>query len=176
MVLSGKAARTQEAYIGAVVGLALHYKRSPEQLSADEVQRYLLHLLRDRHLSLSSVNRWKAYFGVTEVLSPLREQLDKWIRRRLRMLRMEANGDRGAIASCASVACPCAKHGTSARALMAHGESRKPRHYRWRCQRASSAQWACQNWRQPGPDAHAFNAANRRVRDPYARWCGREGS
>lgn len=58
MVLSGKAARTQEAYIGAVVGLARYYKRSPEQLSADEVRRYLLHLLRERHLARSSVNQY----------------------------------------------------------------------------------------------------------------------
>ena len=29
MVLSGKAARTQEAYIGAVFGLARHYHRNP---------------------------------------------------------------------------------------------------------------------------------------------------
>ena len=38
-MLHGKAARTQQAYIGAVAGLARHYRRSPEQLSADEVQR-----------------------------------------------------------------------------------------------------------------------------------------
>ena len=56
LVLHGKAARTQQAYIGAVAGLARHYRRSPEQLSADEVQRYLLHLLRERHLARSSVN------------------------------------------------------------------------------------------------------------------------
>ena len=57
LVLHGKAARTQQAYIGAVAGLARHYRRSPEQLSADEVQRYLLHLLRERHLARSSVNQ-----------------------------------------------------------------------------------------------------------------------
>ena len=27
-----------------------HYRRSPDTLSADEVQHYLLHLLRERHL------------------------------------------------------------------------------------------------------------------------------
>ena len=58
MVLSGKAARTQEAYIGAVFGLARHYHRSPDVLTADEVQHYLLHLLRERHLSRSSVNQY----------------------------------------------------------------------------------------------------------------------
>ena len=58
LVLRGMAARTQEAYIGAVAGLARHYRRSPDTLSADEVQHYLLHLLRERHLARSSVNQY----------------------------------------------------------------------------------------------------------------------
>ncbi len=62
MVLSGKAARTQEAYIGAVFGLARHYHRSPDALTADDVQHYLLHLLRERHLSRSSVNQYGCAF------------------------------------------------------------------------------------------------------------------
>jgi integrase/recombinase XerD len=57
LVLRGMAARTQEAYIGAVAGLARHYRRSPDTLSAEEVQHYLLHLLRERQLSRSSVNQ-----------------------------------------------------------------------------------------------------------------------
>ena len=57
LVLRGMAQRTQEAYIGAVAALARHYRRSPETLSAEEVQRYLLHLLRERQLSRSSVNQ-----------------------------------------------------------------------------------------------------------------------
>jgi site-specific recombinase XerD len=58
LVLRGMATRTQEAYIGAVAGLARHYGRSPDTLNADEVQHYLLHLLRERHLSRSSVNQY----------------------------------------------------------------------------------------------------------------------
>ena len=58
LVLRGMATRTQEAYIGAVAGLARHYRRSPDTLSADEVQHYLLHLLRERRLSRSSVNQY----------------------------------------------------------------------------------------------------------------------
>jgi len=57
LVLRGMALRTQEAYIEAVARLARHYGRSPDTLSADEVQCYLLHLLRERHLSRSSVNQ-----------------------------------------------------------------------------------------------------------------------
>ena len=37
---------------------------------------------------------WKAYFGITEVLGPLRE-LDKWIRRRLRCYAWKQWGSRG---------------------------------------------------------------------------------
>jgi integrase/recombinase XerD len=58
MVLRGLALRTQEAYIDAVARLARHYRRSPDTLSAGEVQQYLLHLLRERHLSRSSVNQY----------------------------------------------------------------------------------------------------------------------
>lgn len=58
LVLRGMAARTQEAYIGAVAGLARHYRRNPAELSADEVRQYLLHLVRERHLARSSVNQY----------------------------------------------------------------------------------------------------------------------
>lgn len=58
LVLRGMAQRTQEAYIDAVARLARHYRRGPETLTADEVQHYLLHLLRERHLSRSSVNQY----------------------------------------------------------------------------------------------------------------------
>jgi integrase len=57
MVLRGYAPRTQEAYISAVAHLARHYGRSPDTSSAQEVQAYLLHLLRERALSRSSVNQ-----------------------------------------------------------------------------------------------------------------------
>ena len=33
------------------------YRRSPDPITSDEVQRYLLHLLRERKLSRSSVNQ-----------------------------------------------------------------------------------------------------------------------
>ena len=62
LVLRGMADRTQESYIDAVSRLARHYRRSPDTLSAEEVQRYLLHLLRDRNLSRSSVNQYGCAF------------------------------------------------------------------------------------------------------------------
>jgi len=49
MAVRGLANRTREAYLAAVTGLAKHYRRSPDQISDEEVQAYLLHLIRDRH-------------------------------------------------------------------------------------------------------------------------------
>jgi integrase len=57
LVLHGKAARTQEAYISAVAQLARYYGRSPETLSGAEIEAYLLHLLRERQLTRSTVNQ-----------------------------------------------------------------------------------------------------------------------
>lgn len=56
-VLRGLATRTQESYIAAVVGLSRHYDRSPEQLSQDQVQQYLLHLIEERKLAWASTNQ-----------------------------------------------------------------------------------------------------------------------
>ena len=58
MVLRGMAVRTQEAYTEAIARLARHYRRSPDTLTAQEVQRYLLHQLQGKQLSRSSVNQY----------------------------------------------------------------------------------------------------------------------
>jgi len=57
MQLRGLAARTQVAYVEAVVGLARHYRCSPAELNSEQVQAYLLHLARERKLARSSVNQ-----------------------------------------------------------------------------------------------------------------------
>lgn len=57
MILRGFAARTQESYLAAVTALAKHYRRSPDLLSADEVEAYHLHLIVERKLAYSSVNQ-----------------------------------------------------------------------------------------------------------------------
>lgn len=49
MVVRGMAHRTRETYLAAVTGLAKYYRRSPDQISDEEVQAYLLYLIRDRH-------------------------------------------------------------------------------------------------------------------------------
>ena len=54
MTVRGFSPRTHEAYVRQVVGLARHYHRSPDQLSADEVQAYLALLFRERKRSWST--------------------------------------------------------------------------------------------------------------------------
>ena len=56
MVVRGMADRTRETYLAAVTGLARYYHRSPDQVSDDEVQAYLLYLIRDRQRSWSPCN------------------------------------------------------------------------------------------------------------------------
>lgn len=57
MVLRGLAARTQEAYLAAVYALSKYYRRTPETLSSEQLQAYLLHLITQKKLAYSSVNQ-----------------------------------------------------------------------------------------------------------------------
>jgi hypothetical protein len=56
MVLRGFAARTQETYLIAVGQMAHCHHCSPELLSDEQIQVYLLYLLQERHRSRSTVN------------------------------------------------------------------------------------------------------------------------
>ena len=51
MVLRGFRPRTQVSYLRAVSQMARYYHRSPELITDQEVQAYLLHLVRDRQLA-----------------------------------------------------------------------------------------------------------------------------
>jgi len=51
MIVRGMADRTRETYLWAVTGLARFYHRPPDQIADEEVQAYLLHLIRDRQRS-----------------------------------------------------------------------------------------------------------------------------
>src|SRR5258705_4513866 len=57
MTVRGFAPRTHKAYIAAVVRLAKHYRRSPDQITSDEVQTYLAHLIHERKLSWSTCSQ-----------------------------------------------------------------------------------------------------------------------
>ena len=56
MTIRGFSPRTHESYIAAVRGLAKHYRRPPDQLSVEEVQAYLAHMITVRGLSSSTCN------------------------------------------------------------------------------------------------------------------------
>lgn len=56
MKLRRFARKTQLAYIDAVVGLSKFYNKSPERLTEENVQNYLLHLIEESKLSWSSCN------------------------------------------------------------------------------------------------------------------------
>src|SRR6267154_1357329 len=47
---------THRAYLNAVIGLTKHFGIAPDQLSARQVQDYLLYLMTERHLQWNTVN------------------------------------------------------------------------------------------------------------------------
>jgi len=55
MRLRGLAEGTQQVYVEAVKHLAVHYSRSPDQLTEDEVRDFILHLTDTRKLAKSTV-------------------------------------------------------------------------------------------------------------------------
>jgi len=54
MTVQRLAKRTQDSYVYAVYRLTKHYRRSPDQISSEEVKAFLLHLTQERQLSSSS--------------------------------------------------------------------------------------------------------------------------
>jgi integrase/recombinase XerD len=56
MVLRNYSARTQRSYLYCVTQLAKHYRQSPDRLTAQQVQDYLLYLIQDRKLAWCSCN------------------------------------------------------------------------------------------------------------------------
>jgi site-specific recombinase XerD len=56
MILRGMSEKTQGSYVRSVAQLASFYHRAPDQISDEEVQAYLVHLIRTRKLSWSSCN------------------------------------------------------------------------------------------------------------------------
>lgn len=55
MQLRGFAARTQEAYLTAVCQLARYYKRSPDEISDEELRQYFLYLVNEKMLARASI-------------------------------------------------------------------------------------------------------------------------
>ena len=56
MTLGHLAEKTKIAYVSAVAGLSKFYMQSPDQLTQEQVQQYLLYLITERKLSWSTCN------------------------------------------------------------------------------------------------------------------------
>ena len=56
MTVRGLAENTKKSYLNSVTGLARHYRRSPDSVSAQQVQDYLIHLHEQRGLTWKSCN------------------------------------------------------------------------------------------------------------------------
>jgi site-specific recombinase XerD len=69
LAVRGLSENTQLSYVQSVKGLACHYRRSPDQLTPQQVQDYLLHLLKKRGLSPISCNTvrygLRFFYGIT---------------------------------------------------------------------------------------------------------------
>lgn len=69
MTLRGFSPRTHKSYLAAVVALARHYRRSPAEISNDEVQTYLAHMVQQRKLAWSTcalaANAFRFLYHVT---------------------------------------------------------------------------------------------------------------
>jgi len=53
MQLRGLSPGTQKVYVGAVQALAVYYRKSPDQLSDEELRQYFVYLTNERRLARS---------------------------------------------------------------------------------------------------------------------------
>lgn len=56
MIVRGLSEQTRESYLRAVRGLTSHYHRSPDQISQEQIQAYLVHLYVERKRAWSTCN------------------------------------------------------------------------------------------------------------------------
>lgn len=56
MQLRGLSPRTQESYLSAVQQLAIHYRKSPDLLTEEELRQYFLYLCNEKHLAPNTTN------------------------------------------------------------------------------------------------------------------------
>ena len=56
LVIRGMSPKTQDAYVRVVRDSALHYHKTPDLVTDDEIKDYLFYLAREKHLAASSVN------------------------------------------------------------------------------------------------------------------------
>jgi site-specific recombinase XerD len=103
--------RTVEAYVAAVSSLAQHYHRSPDRITDEELQAYLLHLREVRHLAPSSLNQTvsalRRFYEL--VLQRPVEQLERLLPRVRPQTRRPQVFSRGELERLFTVGCPAPK-------------------------------------------------------------------
>ena len=67
MQLRNYSKRTIETYLVSISQLAKYYKRSPDQVSRQEIKDYLLYLINDKQLSKSTINQVISAIKVLQV-------------------------------------------------------------------------------------------------------------
>jgi site-specific recombinase XerD len=88
--LRGYSERTVESYVAQVKRFAKHYMRPPEELGADEIRAYLLHITVEEKLATATVNQaiFALRFFYTELLG--REWTEKFVCQRIKRRKLRA--------------------------------------------------------------------------------------
>ena len=112
LVIRGMSLKTHEAYIGAVYRLAKYYKKSPDQISDEELKNYVFHLASDRKLSASSLNQNVSAFRLfyETVLQRSMEQVRRAVPRVNRAIHRPQVFSVEELEQLFTVGCPFPKH------------------------------------------------------------------
>ena len=90
LVIRGLSSRTRESYLAAVKGLAKYYHKRPDELSEQQVQRYVRHLIEERQLAPNTVRLavfgMRFFYEVTLKEQPFELPLPKGAKRRPEIL------------------------------------------------------------------------------------------
>ena len=108
MVQRGFALRTQETCVRAIWRMAKHYRRDPANYTTQEVQAYLLNMVKDEKLSCSSMTQaaCAAQFLFQTVLDHAREHFHvPFAKVPARQFELLAREEIGAYSRCACIPC-----------------------------------------------------------------------
>jgi integrase/recombinase XerD len=112
LVIRGMSARTHEAYVGAVYRLAKYYRKSPDQISDEELKNYVFHLAKDKQFAASSLNQVVSAFRLfyEAVLQRSMEQVRRALPRVNRAIRRPQVFSVEELEQLFTVGCPFPKH------------------------------------------------------------------
>lgn len=88
MVVRRMADQTREAYLAAVTGLTRFCRRPPDQITDQDVQTYLLHLMQERQSSSSTCHIAVCVFRFLYHVTLKRDRTSFWIPTTKRPLRL----------------------------------------------------------------------------------------